>query len=69
MMDSQIDRIANRVDTAREACPVADAVASAIKARLEATMSERALRPGELAALAMALLEAANNSGGEEATK
>lgn len=69
MPEDQEDWIAKRLDTAREACPVADAIALTIKAQLRGTMRERALRPAELTALAKILLDEANNpSGGEAGT-
>lgn len=69
MPEAQKDWISKRVDTAREACPVADAIALAIKAQLQGTMRERALRSAELTALAKTLLDEVNNPAGEEAAK
>ncbi len=69
MADAPNDWIEKRVDTAREACPVPDVVALAIKAQLQETMSERTLRRGELTALAETLLDAMNNPPDGEAAK
>lgn len=69
MADAQDDWIAKEIDTARRACPVADEVAVAIKVQLQGTMRERALRPGELTALAKTLLDAVNNPPDQEAAK
>ena len=48
--------IESRVDAARTSCPVADAVASAIKEQLYETMRSRALRSAEQTAIAKSLL-------------
>ena len=69
MPDAQDDWIEKRVDTAREACPVPDAVALAIKAQLQGTMRERSLRRSELTALAKTLLETVNNPPDAEVAK
>lgn len=69
MADAQDDWIAKRVDTALKSCPVADEVGLAIKAQLQGTMRERALRPGELTALAKTLLDAVNSPPDEELAK
>lgn len=67
MTDAQDDWIAKRIETARQACPIADKVAMAIKVQLQGPMRERTLRPGELTALSKTLLEAVNDSPDEEA--
>ena len=69
MADAQNDWIARRVDTAREACPIAGKVASVIKFQMQGTMRERTLRPVELTAIAKILLNAVNNPPDKEAAK
>ncbi len=69
MADAQDDWFVKRVDAAREACPIADAVALMFKAQLQEAMRERTLSPSELTTLAKTLLDALNNPPDEEATK
>jgi hypothetical protein len=47
-----------RVETARQSMAVPEAVADTLKQHLSARMSERALRPAELSALARELIQA-----------
>jgi hypothetical protein len=63
------DWVTTRVNGARKALPVSDAVATAIKDQLNGTMRERALRPGELAEVAATLLAAVNNPPVKEPMK
>ena len=69
MADITDDWIERRVDIARGASPVPDAVALTIKTQLRGTMRERALRRSELNSLAKILLETANNPSDAEAAK
>jgi hypothetical protein len=68
MGESQSDWIAIRVAAARSAQPVDEVVALAIKTQMQETMSQRALRPGELDSLAESLLSLANKSRDGQAT-
>lgn len=62
MSDEWID---GRVDAAHKACPVADAVASAIKEQLKDLLRTRPLRPPELTALAKSLLQSSAGKSGD----
>jgi hypothetical protein len=63
------DWVTTRVNGARKALSVSDAVTTAIKDQLNGTMRERALRPGELTELAKTLLAAVNNPPLKESVK
>jgi hypothetical protein len=52
------DWATSRVETARQSMAVTEAVADTLKQHLSAKMSERALRPAELSALAKELIQA-----------
>lgn len=61
--------ITARVAEALKTSPVAEVVAWSIEEQLKDTMRERALRPGELAALATSLLTAATKPQAGEPAK
>jgi hypothetical protein len=55
-----VDWIAKRIQEARAAAPVGDAVAARLEKELTETMRERSLRNAELADLAKALIAASD---------
>lgn len=63
------DWITERIDEARKGNPVPKGVALTIKAQLQGTMREHALRPSELTTLANALLDEDDTSSGEDVVK
>lgn len=69
MPEAHQDWITKRIDEARKGCPVPEAVALAIKAQLQGTMREHALRPAELTALAKSLLDEDNTPSGGDIVK
>jgi hypothetical protein len=62
MRESHPDWLATRLATAKSMQPVAESVTLAIETQMRGTMSQRNLRPGELDALALSLLELVNKS-------